>query len=60
MRLDQLFQHNKRTLSFEFFPPKTDRAWYTLEDTIDQLSGLGPDFVSVTYGCRWLDSGKNP
>ena len=50
MRLDHLFQHNKRTLSFEFFPPKTDRAWYTLEDTIDQLSGLGPDFVSVTYG----------
>ena len=50
MRLDHLFATNQRTLSFEFFPPKTDRAWYTLEDTIDQLSGLGPDFVSVTYG----------
>ena len=50
MRLDDLFSKQERTLSFEFFPPKTDRAWYTLEDTIDQLSGLGPDFVSVTYG----------
>jgi methylenetetrahydrofolate reductase (NADPH) len=37
-------------LSFEFFPPKNERAWFTLEDTIDQLVPLGPDFVSVTYG----------
>jgi methylenetetrahydrofolate reductase (NADPH) len=50
MRLDQLCMAKPRTLSFEFFPPKNDRAWYTLEDTIDQLAPLGPDFVSVTYG----------
>lgn len=35
MRLDQLCSAKPRTLSFEFFPPKNDRAWYTLEDTID-------------------------
>jgi methylenetetrahydrofolate reductase (NADPH) len=50
MRLDEVFARKKQTLSFEFFPPKTERAWYTLEDTIDQLVPLGPDFVSVTYG----------
>lgn len=50
MRLDQLIAAKPRTLSFEFFPPKSDRAWYTLEDSIDQLAPLGPDFVSVTYG----------
>jgi methylenetetrahydrofolate reductase (NADPH) len=50
MRLDQLCKAKPRTLSFEFFPPKNDRAWYTLEDTIEQLAPLGPDFVSVTYG----------
>ena len=50
MRLDELFARQEQTLSFEFFPPKTERAWYTLEDTIDQLVPLGPDFVSVTYG----------
>jgi methylenetetrahydrofolate reductase (NADPH) len=50
MRLDEVFGSKKQTLSFEFFPPKTERAWYTLEDTIDQLVPLGPDFVSVTYG----------
>ncbi len=50
MRLDRLFEQRARTLSFEFFPPKNDRGWHTLEDTIDQLVPLGPDFVSVTYG----------
>jgi methylenetetrahydrofolate reductase (NADPH) len=50
MRLDDLFAQQPRTLSFEFFPPRNDRSWYTLEDAIDQLAPLGPDFVSVTYG----------
>jgi methylenetetrahydrofolate reductase (NADPH) len=50
MRIDTLFARQPRTLSFEFFPPKNDRAWYTLEDAIDQLAPLGADFVSVTYG----------
>ena len=50
MRLDHLFAERSRTLSFEFFPPKTDRAWSTLEDTVEALAQLGPDFVSVTYG----------
>jgi methylenetetrahydrofolate reductase (NADPH) len=50
MRLDRIFAARSRTLSFEFFPPKTERAWHTLEDSIEQLMPLGPDFVSVTYG----------
>jgi methylenetetrahydrofolate reductase (NADPH) len=39
-----------RTLSFEFFPPKTAEAELRLRDTIDALEKLEPDFVSVTYG----------
>lgn len=50
MRLEALFSTRPRTLSFEFFPPKNERSWYTLEDSIEQLAPLGPDFVSVTYG----------
>jgi methylenetetrahydrofolate reductase (NADPH) len=50
MRIDLLIDSKPRTISFEFFPPKNDRDWNTLEDTIDQLAPLGPDFVSVTYG----------
>jgi methylenetetrahydrofolate reductase (NADPH) len=39
-----------RTLSFEFFPPKTDEAGRQLEKTIHELASLQPSFVSVTYG----------
>lgn len=38
------------TLSFEFFPPKTEAASETLRTTLDELALLRPDFVSVTYG----------
>ncbi len=38
------------TLSFEFFPPKTELAGEKLRATIDVLEKLEPDFVSVTYG----------
>jgi methylenetetrahydrofolate reductase (NADH) len=39
-----------RTLSFEFFPPKTDEAERQLEKTIHELAPLQPSFVSVTCG----------
>jgi methylenetetrahydrofolate reductase (NADPH) len=39
-----------RTYSFEFFPPKTDDARFTLGKTIAELEALKPAFVSVTYG----------
>lgn len=44
-----------RTLSFEFFPPKTSSAQMTLGRTISELAPLGPDFVSITYGAGGSD-----
>ncbi len=38
------------TMSFEFFPPKTDPAMHALDVALDELSVLDPSFVSVTYG----------
>ncbi len=38
------------SISFEFFPPKTEKGWSLLEGRIGQLEQLGPSFVSVTYG----------
>jgi len=42
--------NSKRTISFEFFPPKKEEAESVLFDTISQLKKFDPDFVSVTYG----------
>lgn len=39
-----------RTISFEFFPPKTADASAQFKKTIDALKPLQPSFVSVTYG----------
>lgn len=38
------------SVSFEFFPPKTEKAEQTLWESIERLSWLRPRFVSVTYG----------
>jgi methylenetetrahydrofolate reductase (NADPH) len=38
------------SISFEFFPPKTDQAVAQLEQTIGELRDLKPSYVSVTYG----------
>ena len=37
-------------LSFEFFPPKTEKMEQNLWDSIKTLEPLRPRFVSVTYG----------
>ncbi len=50
MHIRDIFQANPTTFSFEFFPPKTDKASEKLFDTIAQLQQLRPSFVSVTYG----------
>jgi len=38
------------SVSFEFFPPKTDKMAETLWSSVSKLSPLEPRFVSVTYG----------
>jgi methylenetetrahydrofolate reductase (NADPH) len=37
-------------VSFEFFPPKTEKMEQTLWETMETLEPLAPRFVSVTYG----------
>jgi methylenetetrahydrofolate reductase (NADPH) len=42
--------HGDIGVSFEFFPPKTEKMETALWDAIQTLAPLGPQFVSVTYG----------
>ncbi len=37
-------------VSFEFFPPKTEKAEQQLNNAVQKLAPLSPAFVSVTYG----------
>jgi methylenetetrahydrofolate reductase (NADPH) len=46
----ELLADGLRSWSFEFFPPKDDAGERQLWTAIRQLEGLGPTFVSVTYG----------
>ena len=51
MRIPELYARPEPTISFEFFPPKTDEAEATLfRETVPALKSLGPSFISVTYG----------
>lgn len=47
------------TLSFEVFPPKSDKPLEPLLDTLDQLYTLKPDFISCTYGAMGSNKGRN-
>jgi methylenetetrahydrofolate reductase (NADPH) len=48
-RIDDILRR-ERTLSFEFFPPRTPEAETQLERTLVELEPLQPSYVSVTYG----------
>jgi len=50
MRIDRTFGQGKPTISFEFFPPKTDAGFQSLFATIEHLRPIKPTYVSVTYG----------
>lgn len=49
-RTDDQSSENPIEVSFEFFPPKTEKMEQTLWASIEKLAPLNPRFVSVTYG----------
>ncbi|MBQ3124928.1 MAG: methylenetetrahydrofolate reductase [Clostridia bacterium] len=50
MKLSELFEENKLSLSFEVFPPKTDTAFESVKHATEEIAKLRPAFMSVTYG----------
>ncbi|MCR5122363.1 MAG: methylenetetrahydrofolate reductase [NAD(P)H] [Ruminococcus sp.] len=55
MKTAEIFK-NKTVFSLEIFPPKPDSDENVIYDTLEQLSDIRPDFISVTYGAG---GGKN-
>lgn len=51
MRIRDFYDRSQPTISFEFFPPKTDEDEETLyREVVPGLKQLGASFISVTYG----------
>ncbi|GAB6087575.1 methylenetetrahydrofolate reductase [NAD(P)H] [Alkaliphilus crotonatoxidans] len=50
MKIANIYNEKKPVISFEVFPPKKNHDIGTIYKTIEGLTELGPDFISVTYG----------
>src|SRR3954453_6532261 len=51
MRIDErITAGGGPSFSFEFFPPKSEEGARNLSAALNELSGMDPTFVSVTYG----------
>jgi methylenetetrahydrofolate reductase (NADPH) len=50
MHIAQFFAQKKPVISFEIFPPKRDEALRNIDSTLEILTDLKPDFISVTFG----------
>ncbi|MBQ8509537.1 MAG: methylenetetrahydrofolate reductase [Clostridia bacterium] len=50
MKLTELFRRDAMSLSFEVFPPKTSTAFDSVKAAVEEIAGLHPSFMSVTYG----------
>ena len=50
MKLTELFDSGRLSLSFEVFPPKTDTAFESVKAATEEIAKLRPSFMSVTYG----------
>lgn len=50
MKISEIYKKKKRSLSFEIFPPKKDSKLENIDETLEVLCELKPDFISVTFG----------
>lgn len=48
MRISDIFRQKRAVFSFEIFPPKPTADIAAVQGTIEELSALSPDYISVT------------
>ena len=58
MKIREILEKNRFVFSLEVFPPKPETDIQVIFDTIEQLKGLKPDFISVTYGAGGSTRGR--
>ena len=57
MKIAELLDSKKVTLSFEVFPPKKKENLESIKQTACSLTKLKPDFISVTFGAGGTTQG---
>lgn len=50
MKIIDLLNKKKLSLSFEVFPPKNETSFESVKNATEEIGKLRPSFVSVTYG----------
>ena len=50
MSLRDILSSNRRALSYELFPPKTEKGERNLYQHVEMLMKFEPDFITCTYG----------
>jgi len=50
MKISQILKERQSGVSFEFFPPKTDKGKGALARTVEALKRYNPLYASMTYG----------
>ncbi len=50
MKITEIFEMKKLSLSFEVFPPKSSDSFESVKSATEEIAKLRPSFMSVTYG----------
>ncbi len=50
MSLSEFYEHDRPAISFELFPPKTEKGQINLYRHVEKLMAFQPDFITCTYG----------
>lgn len=49
-RITEILENNKKSMSFEVFPPKKEISFDNVRTATEEIAKIGPAFMSVTYG----------